>query len=312
MLVVILSLGAAFLFAAAAVFQQQATREAGAARALQPPTRTGVSGRLPVVRILRDLVRSPVWLLGWGVNLMGFLTQAAALHLGSVAFVQPLLVTQLLFTLPLVSLQGRRWPLPREWLAGGLICCGVAVFLSVRGGVHNVGSADRSRILLATAAAAGLVLLLVAASTERSRATHSALIAVAAGLCFALSAVFIKLTATDLLHRGIPATAVDWPGYALAGSTVLGLVLEQEAFRTGALPITMTAVTITNPVASYLIGVLAFDVAPPTSPGALAGIAGAAALLTIGTMILAASPTVLRDDARAGVAGGHLRPDVPS
>jgi hypothetical protein len=141
---------------------------------------------------------------------------------------------------------------------------------------------------------------------------HSACIAVAAGLCFALSAVFIKLTATDLLHNGVVATAIDWPGYALAGSTALGLLLEHEAFGAGPLPITMTAMTITNPVASYLIGVLAFHVAPPTSAGQLAAIAGAAALLTFGTVILAGSPTVRRDEEKGPLTQQNLAPGMSS
>ncbi len=248
--------------------------------------------------IVLDLLRSRVWLMGWGTNVTGFLTQASALHLGSVALVQPLLVTQLLFTLPLVSWRSRRWPRQRDWLAGASICAGVVLFLSVRGGVSEPGTADRTRILIAVAAALLVITALVVASAGRTPAFHAAGMAVAAGLCFALSAVLIKLTATDLTHRGVGATAMDWPGYALAGSTLLGLLLEHEAFRGGALPITVTAMTITNPVASYLIGVLAFSVAAPTGPGSLAAIAGAAALLTIGTVVLAGSPTVRRDHAQ--------------
>ncbi len=308
--VVVLSLGAAFLFACAATIQQQATQVVTTTTAPEKPVRRSLRERLPGIALMRELLRSPLWLVGWSVNLAGFFTQAVALHLGSVALVQPLLVTQLLFTLPLVSMRSHRLPLRREWFAGASICAGVVVFLSVRGAVPSSGSADRARILLATASSLLLVLILVLASANRTPAVRCAGIAVAAGLCFALSAVFIKLTATDLLHRGVPATAVDWPGYALAGSTALGLILEQEAFAAGPLPITMAAMTITNPVASYLIGVLAFNVAAPTGSGALAAIIGSAVLLTVGTVILAGSPTVRRDPANAPVPQGHFCPNV--
>lgn len=307
LVVVALSLGAAFLFAGAATIQQRATRVAVRTGPPDAESHQSLVARLPVLLVVQDLLRSKVWLTGWAVNMTGFFTQAAALHLGSVALVQPLLVTQLLFTLPLVSLQSRRWPLRREWFAGGLICFGVVVFLSVRGGISTPGSADRISILLAGGSILVLCAVLVVVSAGRPPVIHAAGVAIAAGLCFALSAVLIKLTADDLLHRGVSATAMDWPGYALAGSTALGLLLEQEAFGAGPLPITMTAMTITNPVASYLIGVLAFDVVPPSSSGALAAITGSAALLTIGTVILARSPTVRREVAKTPLASGQVR-----
>jgi drug/metabolite transporter (DMT)-like permease len=305
---VVLSLGAAFLFAGAAAIQQQATRVATPARA----DRTGGSrivDRLPILLVMRDLLRSRLWLTGWLTNLLGFFTQATALHLSSVALVQPLLVTQLLFTLPLVSMRSRRWPQKREWFAGAAICAGVALFLSVRGGISSAGSADRPRILLAAASAVALAAVLVIAA-GRKPALRAACIGVAAGLFFALSAVFIKLTASDLVHQGVGATATDWPGYALAASTLLGLLLEQEAFASGPLSITMAAMTISNPVASYLIGVLAFHVAPPTTPGALAAVAGAAALLTTGAVILAHSASVRRDSTVLRAGDETARPGV--
>jgi drug/metabolite transporter (DMT)-like permease len=309
-LAVVLSLGAAFLFACAAAIQQQATRAATSPSTDRETGRGALSARLPILLAVRDLTRSPLWLTGWGTNLAGFCIQAAALHRGSVALVQPLLVTQLLFTLPLVSMRDRRWPQSREWFAGASVCAGVVVFLSVRGGIPSGGSADRPRILLAAASAVTLVAMLVVVAADRKPPVRAAGIAIAAGLCFALSAVFIKLTATDLLHRGVGATATDWPGYALAASTALGLLLEQEAFASGPLPVTMTAMTITNPVASYLIGVLAFHVAPPTTPAALAAIAGSAVLLTLGTVILAHSPTVRRDATRSSARQERICPGM--
>jgi drug/metabolite transporter (DMT)-like permease len=309
-LAVALSLAAAFLFAGAAAIQQQATRVVTPRRAADASGFGSIASRLPIVLVVRDLLRSRLWLTGWLTNLVGFFTQAAALHLSSVALVQPLLVTQLLFTLPLVSMRFRRWPQKREWFAGALICGGVVLFLSVRGGISSAGAAERSKVLLAAASAVALAAGLVVAA-GRKPALRAACIGVAAGLFFALSAVFIKLTATDLLHRGVGATATDWPGYALAVSTVLGLLLEQEAFASGPLPITMAAMTISNPVASYLIGVLAFQVHPPDTPGALAAVAGSAVLLASGTVILAHSASVQRDSPDRGAQDERVRPAMP-
>jgi hypothetical protein len=301
--VVPLSLLAAFLFAAAAAFQQRAAHAHTAAardHAAISGLPTAERPWLPVLSILTRLLRDRLWLLGWLTNLVGFLVQAVALHLGSIAIVQPLLVAQLLFALPLSIGSSRGLP-RRDWFGGAAIAGGLVVLLTVRGAAPQSATPTRYHVLLATAAAATLVTLLVAvARTMHDQPQlHAALVAVAAGLCFCMSAVFITLTAASLVERGVAATAVDWPGYALAGSTVLGLLLEQDAFAAGSLPTAVAAMTITNPVASYLVAVLAFASTPPETPGALAGLASAGLLVVVGVIALAQSPTLHDENPQA-------------
>ena len=286
-----LGLLAGLLFAASASLQQHAARGTAVATNATGDL-TGKSALRPLIALLKRLVRNPLWLAGWCTNLIGFLVQAAALHLGSVALVQPLLVTQLLFAMPLSTAWARRWPTFTEWFGAVAIGAGVAVFLLIREVAPVGGEADRGRVILAGLCAAALVALLVVASAGRSPLMHAALVSVAAGVCFAVSAVLMKLTADDLLHRGVPATALDWPGYTLAISTLTGLLLEQSAFATGSLSAAVAAMTITNPIASYLLGVLVFRVALPTGPGALAALSGSAVLLIVGVAVLSRTPTV--------------------
>jgi hypothetical protein len=297
-MLVVVSLGllAAFLFAAAASLQQNVAFQTDyASEANGADRRFGRNSVLAaLVGLIGKLVRSPLWLLGWVTDLVGFLVQGAALHFGSVALVQPLLVTQLLFALPLASSRCRRWPSRRDWLAGSAICGGVAIFLAVRGVAPMDGTPDRRRVIVAGLSALVVVGLLVLASAGRPL-VHATLIAIAAGLCFAFSAVLMKLTAEDLVQHGIAATAVDWPGYALALSTIAGLLCEQGAFAAGSLASAVAAMTVTNPLASYLLGALAFHLAPPIGPVALAALAGAGALLFVGAVGLAHSPIVRPD-----------------
>lgn len=296
-----LALLAGLLFAVAASLQQRGTRVSLAAQKQDEPPH-GLLAALPVAGALRRLVRNRVWLGGWVTNLSGFLSQAAALHLGSVSLVQPLLVSQLLFSLPLASTtRPRRRPLLRDWIAAATIVGGIVLFLTQRSGNPLNGTADRGRVIIAGVVTAVLVglLLFAGARIGPRRVLHAAVVSVAAGLCFAMSAVLMKLTTDDLLHRGVVATAVDWPGYALAVSTLLGLLIEQDAFATGSLPTAIAGMTITNPFASYAIGVLAFHESVPTDIGTLAAFTGAAALLAAGVVGLAHSPTVQREAAGA-------------
>jgi len=111
-----LGLAAAFLFALSAVLQQRA------ARTIVGADTTSLRDAAGVKRLLGHLVRSRTWLAGWLTNLCGVGTQAAALKVGSVAAVQPLMAAQLLFVLSLASREQRRWPSARDWLSALAVC----------------------------------------------------------------------------------------------------------------------------------------------------------------------------------------------
>jgi drug/metabolite transporter (DMT)-like permease len=294
LIAVAFGLVAAFLFASSAGLQQRA------AQLERPATDTDAEGRFErrtdvfsaLWRLIRKLVKTPLWLVGWFTNLIGFGVQAIALHFGSVALVQPLLVTQLLFALPWAAAWNRRRPTWKDWTSAVLISGGLAVFLSVRDVAPVADQADRARLILACLAAAGAVVTIVLIAAGMPRPVRATMIAVAAGVCFAVSAAMIKLTSDDLLHHSVGYTARDWPGYTLAASTLAGLLIEQGAFAAGSLPAAVAAMSITNPVVSYLIGVYAFGSPAPNSASSLAGLAGAGLLICLGAVGLAHSPIV--------------------
>jgi drug/metabolite transporter (DMT)-like permease len=302
---------AGFLFAASAALQQHVAQRTATAEHIADELFSKSIWR-PLYDLLRRLVRRPLWLLGWVTNLFGFVVQAVALHFGSVALVQPLLVTQLLFAMPLSTAWARRWPKFIEWFGVITISAGEAVFVAVREVAPVGGEPHRYRILLAMVIAAGLVFLLVMAAAGRRSLWHATLVSIAAGICFAISAVLILLTTDDLLHRGVLATAIDWPGYCLALSTMTGLILEQGAFATGSLSAAVAAMTITNPLASYLLGVLAFRIKPPTSAGALTALSVSGALLIVGVAALSRSPTVRKPDVVEEFFGRESEPQLPT
>jgi drug/metabolite transporter (DMT)-like permease len=301
LLVVGLSFTAAFLYALAASLQQHEAHRVNPAvtqgRDADGPVRSGaaiagVPPRVFLLTLARRLPRSRLWRLGWVIGLGGFIAQGAALYLGSVALVQPLLVTQLIFALPLTTWWARRWPSRRAWVSGAAISAGVALFLVAHGGAALQGEEDRGRLILAGLSAAVAVAGLVRLSSNRPPMVQAVLLSSGAGLCFAMSAALMKLTAEDLIVRGVGATAVDWPGYALAVSSLGGVVLGQWAFATGSLPTAVATMTITNPLASYVIGILAFRVVPVASPHRLAAVVAAGVLISLGVVGLARSSIV--------------------
>lgn len=271
-----LALTAALLNAAAALWQQQ-----GLHAGLFQVQRTDI---FRIARSLRDLAQQPRWLWGWSTDLVGYLFQAGALHYGSVALVQPLMSTQLLFTFVIVSWTRHARPRLQSLLGACAITAGLTLLLTVQGSSLS-GPADRGKVLAATAVVALLVGSLVAVSRRVRRGAMFS--AVAAGLCTAMSAVFTKLTVDDLVSVGLVGTAKDWPGYLLLVSTFAGFLTIQAGFASGPLTWAVAVGLITDPLASYLVGILAFDVPLPTNAGAIAGIVIALLLLAAGILALA-------------------------
>src|SRR5580693_9064534 len=77
------------------------------------------------------LIRQPMWL--FGMLCMGgtFVFTALALYFGQLATVQPILVTELIFTLALRALWLHDRIASRTWGAAALLCAGLIGFLVV-------------------------------------------------------------------------------------------------------------------------------------------------------------------------------------
>jgi hypothetical protein len=284
MLIVIgLSLAAAFLLGCSAVLQQHAVTRPGG------PGASRLARTVPGVGLLVALVRSPWWVAGWLVNVTGFFVQAAALYLGSVSVVQPLVVTQLLFALGIATAASRRRLPAGAWWAAGSVCAGLAVLLVVRGQPAAVTHVDDRRLLevIAVLVAAAGTVAAMACSAGRRLSTRAALLGIASGFFFALTAVLIKRAAGVLVDEGPLALTTTWYVYALVGSTLCGMLLGQTAFATGPFAAAITGMNVTNPVVSYLLAVVVYGVPAPTGGSRLLGVLAAGLLLALGVAGLA-------------------------
>ena len=233
-----LGLLAALLFAAAGALQHSVTRRA----AVAGPARTGW---VPVVGLVGRLLRSPVWLGGLACNVLGFAAHATALHLGSITIVQALLAVQLMFALPLAAARTGSAPLARDWLGTLAVCAGIAALVGVRGDVPQTTERGAAAAWLAVAALA-LMTALIAAARLRHRhpPTRTALIGVAAGTGFSVTAAFTVIVTDDLARRGPMATLLHWPVLCLALSGLVAAVLVQEAFASGSFPVALAPVVL--------------------------------------------------------------------
>jgi drug/metabolite transporter (DMT)-like permease len=280
---VALALFAALLFALGTVLQQRVAAESDSAEAM----RAG---------FLVRLARQPRWLAGIAADAAGFVCQAAALGVGRLVVVQPLLATTVVFALPLGAWIGGQRAGRREWLAALLVTAGLAVFLVV-GDPHG-GSDDATATAWAISGAAIAVAagVLVLAAAGKPPALRAALLGSATGLLFGLSAALTKAT-VERLDGGLIDVVADWHLYALIVVGYVSMMLSQASLQAGALAPAVATQMVLDPVVSLLLGIFAFgERLHETAVGAAASIA-ALCVMFGGLVVLAARPSVSAGEA---------------
>ena len=240
-LVVLLALCSAVCMAVGIVVRQRAT--------LDVPDDQSVSGRM-----FLTLLRRPIWWAGTGAAVAGFVFQALALAKGSLILVQPLLVSALLFTLPLSArLAGRRVG-RREWLWAGLLTVALAMFvlLARPGPAGHLAPLPVSATVAAFCAV--VVVGCVALARRREGQQRAALFAVAVGVLFGVVAVVTKVV-MHLLNQKGPLGVLATPApLALVAVGVLATLLQQSAFHAGALQMSVPTMLVLEPVVAVCLG----------------------------------------------------------
>lgn len=241
---VVAALVSALLYGTASVLQHSAAEQAPDHRSLRPG-------------LLVMLAARPLWVLGIVADLGAFGFQFVALDHGSVALVQPILVTGLLFALPVGAALGHRRFSRREWVSALFVVAGLALFLVVAspGGGRN----DATGLAWGVAAIAVFVptgLIIVAVRLWRGP-WRAAALAVAAGGVMGLVAALIKAVAGDV-HLGLATTFTSWQLYALGACAGVALLVIQSAFQAGPLSWSLPTLTVMETVAGVTVGVLLF------------------------------------------------------
>jgi drug/metabolite transporter (DMT)-like permease len=240
-----LALIAAFFFALAAALQQKG--------ALNLPE---LSLRDPMSLV--RLAGEKIWLLGTVALFTGYLFQAGALDRGRLAIVQPLLVTTIIFALPLGYWLTRQHVGRREVIGALVIILGLAIFTlfgDPAGGNETAPNDEWAIALIVLGAACGF---LIAFGGRGGLSLKAAAYGTAAGILFGVSASLTKST-LEYLHESVGTMLSHWECYALAVAGILGFVLQQVSLGTGRLAPSVATVSVANPVVSVVIGTLLFD-----------------------------------------------------
>ena len=240
---IVLALGSAALFALGSVLQQKAGADAPS---------LGASGALLV-----RMARRPVWVAGIAVDGLGFVSQAAALGIGRLAVVQPLMVTTVVFALPFGAWLGGTRINRREAAAAVLVVAGVGAFVALADPAGGRSDAPFGAWAIAGAACAVLCVPLVALAPKSPGGRRASYLGIATGILFALSAALTKSTVNEL-SDGLLAVITSWQLYGLIAVGYVSMTLNQLSLDAGALSATLATSTAFDPIASVLLGLTLF------------------------------------------------------
>ena len=248
----ILALVAAFCFALAATLQQKGA--------------LGMGDLLGSAKSYLQLARQRWWLIGTLVLLAGYLFQAVALDDGQLAVVQPLLVTTIVFALPLGYLLTNQQVNRMEIGAAALVVIGLAAFTIF--GQEGTGRSDAPSsewaIALGSFSLVAVVLVLLGRRGDSMR--KAAFFGASAGVLYALSASMWKPTADALNTGGLEGMLSAWELYAFAAAGLIAFGVQQISLATGHLASSVATVSVCNPIVSIVIGVVVLEerLSPPT------------------------------------------------
>jgi drug/metabolite transporter (DMT)-like permease len=207
--------------------------------------------------LLLHLLGRPAWLLGFAAMVMSFFLQAAALKVGTLSAVEPVLVLELPLALVLSAIFLHHPLRRRDWISGLAMAVGLAALIAAldpRGG--HAGTLPTPTVLVAGGTTLAAIAALVAAAWWGPKQSRTALLGAAAGSGFGLTASLIKTTVARLPMHGFVGLFTSWETYALVATGLLSVGLVQAALNTGTLVAAQPGITLLDPLVALLWGTL--------------------------------------------------------
>jgi drug/metabolite transporter (DMT)-like permease len=242
-----------------------------------------------------------IWLLGLAAQGVGVVLQGAALDRGRLAIIQPLLVTTVIFAMPLGYVLTGQQITRRQVLGAGVIVVGLAVFASFgdpAGGVDNAPTSDWIAAFLVIGMLCAALMLFASRGGATARA---AVYGTVAGVLFGVSATLMK-PVVEAMHTDGWDVLKGWQLYMLGATGIAAFLVQQISLATGRLVASVATVSVANPVVSVLLGALVLQERLDRTPPWHAVVAiGALAVALFGAVVMAsASEGARREPAVAG------------
>ena len=294
-----LTLLAALLIGTGFVLQQMAAQREPASRFLS-------------LRLITDLLREPRWLTGIACMIAGQILAAWSIGNLSLAFVEPLLTTNLVFALLLAVPIAKASLRFSEIFGAAVLCLGVALLSASRSAKPIGLSFGSVSHWPAAAVIAAIAFAAVQAGRQHPGRLRAMLTGTAAGLVFGIQDALTRQTLEILGSSGVGAMFATWAPYALVGAGATGIWLMQSAFNSGPLQLSLPAISAGEPLVGILLGVLVFGDRIQISPGELALQAGGIVALIAGVILVGRAPALTQLRRLTPPSLPHITGSLPS
>ncbi|MEV0060752.1 DMT family transporter [Nocardia sp. NPDC050718] len=263
---------AAMLFAVSSVAQQRAA--------------AAVPGNASLVG---SLLRNKRWWAAIVGDIGGYGMQVLALAFGAVLVVQPILVSSLVFALPLSARLNHQRITGRAAATALVLVTALVLFLVIGDPTAGEQTAPLREwlaplaILLGIVAVATLAGFLVRKPAERALA-----LGLAGGALFGLAAALTDRVVT-LFGDGPGSVLTGWQTWALVGAGLLGFYLQQRAYQAGPLSASLPAAAVAEPLAAAFLGLTALNEQLRTDGLGLVAVVTCVVVMCVATVVLCRS-----------------------
>jgi drug/metabolite transporter (DMT)-like permease len=206
--------------------------------------------------IVTSWVRQPAWWFGTLGAVGGYVFQALALAHGSLLLVQPLLVSSLLFVLPLGARFSNQHVRGRDWGWALLLMAALTVFVLVGQPREGHYRAPVPAWSVALSASLPVVVICVLAARRAAGRRRAMLLASGVAVLLGMVAVLTKVSTHRLIVHGWHGLLTVPAPYLLVALAVAVTVLQQSAFHAGALQASVPIMMVGEPVVAVLLGVV--------------------------------------------------------
>ncbi len=241
---------------------------------------TGQSG-------VKQLIKHPAWLVGSILFYVAGAIHLVALSLGSLAVVQPLIVTELIFIPPVAAVISKIRVSRRDWMWILVVSLALVVFLAVGQPTEGNSQSSTTRWIIAVGAMLIAFAICMIVGRGLSATPRAAVLGIATGI---INALFVVAAKGAFGNPEMPLLAV-LIALAIFGATG-GVAFATYAFRSGPITVSSAAMIVVNPIVATAAAMFLFDVQITRTPVALMIIAASVVAVALGIVQLSRSQAV--------------------
>jgi drug/metabolite transporter (DMT)-like permease len=237
------------------------------------------------LRLLTYLIRQPKWLLGALTTFGGAAMHIIALANGPLTVVQPLGMSGLPIAVLIAAAIDRRRVKRLEILGALAVSTGLVSLLMLLPHESSAPTLDGP----SAAVLCGCALALLGGAAVMARrslgAVNALFLAIGSGIGYGVFAALVRVSGSSALTE-VTGT-VFWVAGLAVVFCILGLLFQQNAYRTGRFALSYATLLVADPITGSLIGVLVLNEQLPDSVFKGIGSLAACAVTIAGVVILA-------------------------